>query len=180
MFNHKFKPGPQANWDTCQHPECGLHISAHVDKMDAIEKRTMENIIEYGQQVNFIFPRTEGDGAQFWYSVGRSLHYQPEFLLTGPLPQPVGHFIVNQAARLYDESPFQGGDELPPDTLLANFPVRIIEADPIAAHLLQATSWFDDVRALQIVWPDAAGYFPGEGAYAYGPEVQPLYPKARA
>ena len=179
LFNHKFVPGDgkTTRWDECQHPECGAHVSEHVDKLDAIAKRTMENIIKYGHEVRFIFPTDEDpDGCQFWYSVGRSLKYQPEFLITGPLGPTVGQWIVNQAAKLYDEAPFAAGDELPADTLLDGFPVRIIKVtDPEEAEMFGATEHFSDVTALQIVWPDANGKFPGEPGYKYDDDVQPLY-----
>lgn len=177
MIDHKFVPGDgkAAPWDQCQRPGCGEHVSAHFDKHDAIAKRTMETIIKHGHEVRFIFPNSS-NGYRFWYSVGRSLNYLPEFLLTGPLAPGVGHWIINEAAKLYDKEPFGAGDELPSGTLLEGYPVRIVKVDnPERAEMFGATDHFSDVTALQIVWPDMNGYFPGESGYEYDDKVQPIF-----
>lgn len=140
-------------------------------------KKTMEQIIEYGHQVRFIFPDPDSDEPyQFWYTVGRSLKERPELLLTGPLPPKVGQFILNEAAALDDQSPLVPGQEVAADTLLANYPCRIIAVGDMAeAEMFGALELDSDATALQIVWPDMKGRFPGERGYEYPKSAQPLF-----
>lgn len=164
IYDHEFKDIGTMDCD-----ECGEHISKHHDKMDVLARKTMETIIEHGHQVRFIFPTEEsaatGQDYPFWYSVGRTVQDKPEFLVTGPLPYQMGCYIINEAARKFDEEPFAPGDEVV--GILDAFPIKVIAADPVAADMYGVTQNFgDDVMpALQLLWPDTAGKFPGDANY---------------
>lgn len=123
------------------------------------------HIREHGHSVQCVFP-VDDDGHYFWYSIGRSVVGKPEILVTGPLPAEVGGWMVNEVARLYDENPtrFTPGTTIEPDVLLSGFPVKVVAVDnPVEAEMFGATRWFgDDLAAIQIVWPDKEGNFPGD------------------
>lgn len=142
---------------------------------EELDKRLMDNIIKNGHQVNFIFPRPGDEGHQFWYSVGRSMKDRPELLITGPIQPEVGHWIINEAAKMDDTEPLQPGQEIPADTLLGGYPVRIVAVDPREAEMYDAIRCFgEDITALQIVWPDMDGRFPGEEGFLFD-EHQPVF-----
>lgn len=152
---------------------CDEHLSKHPDKHDYIAKKQMDDIIAKGHQVMCIFPTEEsiaegGASHYFFYTVGRTVKERPELLLTGPLDNRVAGWVLNEAARMDDTEPFTPGMEIPANVLLNQYPVRIVEANPEAAEMNQALDLFgDDVTALQIIWPDMEGRFPGEPDFAF-------------
>ena len=153
---------------------CGKHVSAHPDKREYLAKREMEAIIEHGHQVRVVFPDESG-GYMFAYSIGRSLKERPEILVTGALPPPMLGYIVNRVAELDDERGIAAGDVL--NDVLEGYPVRLVAvADMEQAEMFGVTANFgtDDTFALQVLWPDAEGRFPGEPEYAYG-DKQPVF-----
>lgn len=146
---------------------------------EAADKQLMDLIIEHGHAVQYVFTdenSAPGD-VPFFYSVGRTLKDRPEILVTGRLAQESGMHLVNAACRLDDQGQLHVGEV----SLGGNFPVRVIEADPLAAQMFAATSAFgaDDVTALQVIWPDKTGRFPDDHGYVHvGRYRQPLYPAA--
>lgn len=175
-ITHPFNPKPGDEWTYCQEP-CGLHVSRHPDKMDFLAKRQMEAIIEQGHQVTVVFP-SDSDGYPFAYSVGRCVAGRPELLVTGWLGAEMLGYIVNRVADIDNERVEQGwpdikdGDQLV--DVLDGFPVKIMEvADLRLAQMYGVASNFgDDVPALQIVWPDSEGRFPGDEGCTLN---QPVY-----
>jgi hypothetical protein len=157
------------DWQVCN--ECGQHVSRHPDKMDYLAKRQMENIIEYGHAVQLIFPVDQDEGNPFAYSVGRCVKDRPELLVTGWLSMETLGYIVNRVAEIDDERGVQAGDVL--EGVLEGYSVRIVEVkDLTLASMYDVVNHFGDVPALQIVWPDMEGRFPGE----VGCELrQPVY-----
>lgn len=148
-----------------------------------LDDRRDAMIAEYGHMVMMIFPTQESlaDGSQtpqFWYSVGRCLQNKPEFLVTGPISQDAGYWIVNEAARLYDAGKLGLGDR-PAGEFLENYPVRIIEADPHAAQMNMAYEVYMDnapagpFEAWQIIWPDLDGRWPGDEGFSFD---EPVFP----
>ncbi|QIK66540.1 DUF4262 domain-containing protein [Nocardioides sp. HDW12B] len=60
------------------------------------------------------------------------------------------------------------------DGLFRGFPARIIRADPEDAQMNMALRFFgDEVTALQVLWPDPEGRFPGEPGFTL---TQPTFP----
>jgi hypothetical protein len=87
--------------------------------------------------------------------------------------------VLNDLAQR-DLSP---GDVL--SDVLENIDVRLMEADPVASEmnmaLRVASLWMsgnpdEEMRALQVVWPDRENRFPDEG-WGIEDSEQPLYPK---
>lgn len=138
-----------------------------------------QKILAHGHQVMFIFPTAESTGAQFWYSVGRAMIGKPDLLVTGLLPQEVGQHIINEACRMIDEEGIVLGEgyEFAPDTLISNYPMRVVEADPVESEMTMARMVGGDITAYQLLWPDNEGKYPDEQGYDEK-FTQPIYAKA--
>ena len=160
--------------DRCGDPRCD---HSHVKSWAEIDEKMMNTILEHGHQVIEVFGEVAEDF--LGYSVGRCvIDNKPEFVTTGPLPQTVPCFMINEASKLMDEgTPVADGYEFPRDTLIANYPVRVVAVDPDAYPLNSIWNLFGhdpDITVLQLVWPDMSGHFPDDPDYA-GP-AQPLHP----
>jgi len=156
----------------CDNPECGGHGKTQAE----LQQQTLDTIIKYGHQVIGVLADEES-GHRFAYSVGRSVKDLPELVVNGPLPQKVAQHMINEAARLQDEEdiPLADGYEFEPNTLIAGFPVRVVKVDPARSQMFQALFLFgDDIEALQLVWPDTNGAWPGEPGYTER-YFQPIY-----
>lgn len=133
------------------------------ERIKEVAEHTDQIILEHGHQVYGIF---DDEGNRFYYSVGRCMFEKAEFLLTGPLPQNVATFVINEAARLVDEGKIvldpNGMVEVPADELLAGFPCRIVPCDPRTGEMFQALNLDPQLAAFQIIWPDKQGHFPDE------------------
>lgn len=155
---------------------CGRHVSAHPDKIQWLHKREMEDIIEFGHQVRIVFPDdVNDDGVAFAYSIGRSLHYKPEFLVTGNMQPEVLGYIINRVAEIADKIQVAPGDEL--DEVLEGYKVRLVAVQDLEkAEMFGVISTFgEETSALQVLWPDENGNFPGDANYEYEAEVQPVF-----
>lgn len=162
-IDHPFTLEPGSDY-ACS--ECHQHVSVHPDKMEFLAKHRMDTIIRSGHQIMNIFG---GDGPAFSYTVGRVVKDQPELLITGDLPDVVRAGILNVAAERDDLKPGLTNE------IIDDFPVKIVEVlDPRKAGMFAALE-LGDITALQIIWPDAAGRFPGDAGYEYGDEAQPVY-----
>lgn len=185
-------PSDQAIDHTIDHPfdlapdtdhmcaECGVHVSAHPDKLEWLKKQEMEHIIDHGHQVRYIFG---DDGPNFAYSVGRCAidESKPEFLVYGDLPPEVMQYMVNRVAEIDDERRAAGeflddGDVL--DTVLEGYEVALVRVrDLDKAQMFGVTQQFSTANpwALQILWPDAEHRWPGDPDFTYGPDAQPVF-----
>lgn len=171
-ITHPFDSNPDERFECLT---CERHISEHPDKIEVLAKMEMETIIEHGHEVRVIFPDEPGPG-MFAYSVGRSVKDRPELLVTGNLPPEVLGHIINRVAEIDDETPLVAGVDL--DEVLDGFRVRLVEVrDMDEAEMFGVTTHFgtEETSALQILWPDADGRFPGEEGFGYTPEQQPVY-----
>jgi hypothetical protein len=167
-IDHPFKLKPETDYECA---ECGQHVSVHPDKLDFLAKQSMESIIEHGHQVRVIFASEERP--DFAYSIGRTLKERPELFVIGPMDPNMLGYIVNRVAELDDESPLSAGMEL--DTVLDGFKVRLSPVrDLEEAQMFGVTTHFSDATALQILWPDIEGNFPGEPGYD-ADYVQPVF-----
>lgn len=177
------RPGDEVIDETIEHPfelkpetdhlclTCDRHISVHPDKYDYLSKKTMDDIIAHGHQVRWVF----GEGPDFGYTIGRSVKDRPELLITGPLDPRVGQWVLNEAAAMDEKEPLYAGQEIPANELLNEHPVRIVEVKDLeAAEMFGVTEHFSDATALQIIWPDMEGRFPGDEGFAFA-DAQPVF-----
>jgi len=140
---------------------CGRHVAVHPDKMEFLKKHEMETIIRFGHQV-----RVVSGEHPFAYSIGRTVRDRPEILVTGPLPPDMMGWMVNEVAKLDDDHPLSAGMEV--SEILVGHPVRLVQVrDLDEAQMFGVTNNFgaDDTSALQILWPDMQGRFPGDEGF---------------
>jgi hypothetical protein len=128
-------------------------------------------IREHGWMIQGVFPTANDPCVGFSYTVGLTAAGLPELVISG-LPHETGGAILNDAARrhLADEI-------LPGATVddIASVPFRAVDA-PLAEVNMARNLYGDDrVRAVQLVWPDAGGFYPGEPGWSLGDGVQPIY-----
>lgn len=153
--------------------ECGQHVSRHPDKMDFLAKQTMERIAKYGHEVRTVFPNEGDEGTCFAYSIGRAAFDRPELLIYGNLPPTTMGYIINQVAAL-DDGSLCAGREL--DEVIQQYRVRLVDVHDLEeAEMFGVTDHFSDATALQILWPDPEGNFPGDADYDADKYVQPTF-----
>lgn len=157
-IDHPFELKSKTDYDCAT---CGEHVSIHPDKIEWLRKHEENMILDRGFMVRSIFPNQGDEGTTFAYSVGRSLFDKPEFFITG-LGSSTMQYIINRVADLESErGPFNDGDDI--DEVLEGLPVRIRTVNSLeAADMGGVTSRFPSAQALQILWPDPAGKFPGD------------------
>lgn len=171
-ISHPFELKPETD-NLCTH--CEGHLSVHPDKMEYLAKKQMDDIIRVGHEVIGVFSAEPG-GPNFAYSMGRTVRERPELLVTGKLPLEQLQMIINTAAAWDAEHPLEPGD-LPPETMMG-CAMRIVEVPDLeAAEMNGVLANFGTLepRALQVIWPDAQGYFPGDPDFAYGDDAQPVF-----
>jgi uncharacterized protein DUF4262 len=133
-------------------------------------------IVEHGWMVQGVFPTTEsvarGETLTFAYTVGLTAKGLPEMILVG-LPLDGAADWLNDAARQAVE---RGAVELDTDVdgIIAGVSVRFT-ATTTAPLSVARRLYGAGVRAVQMLWPDDQGRFPGDPAYdaVYGKQ-QPL------
>lgn len=97
----------------------------------------------------------------YTYTIGRTMQKRPELVVSGDWPQEF-HIERLQEAIKHDDvvEPFKERELTIGCWLLVNaFPVRV---DPWLAQMYLALGTFGQVAALQLLWPDGAGAYPGD------------------
>lgn len=139
---------------------------------------TMAKIDRYGHVIQGVFPTINDPGPGFGYTVGLSAVGLPEIILVG-LPISVMHSLLNEAAGLAKETPLTMSDPdrnalHPYDQIISHYPVYFIPAH--TEHVGVAQQLYDNVTAIQLVWPDNQGRFPWDTTFDQSlVEVQPLW-----
>ena len=131
----------------------------------------LPTIAKHGWMIQGVFPR-EGDiDVPFAYTVGLTEAGLPELVIAGLGWPDAGH-ILNDAARRHT------ADEILPGATVdgvASVPFRAVAAPLAEVNMARNLYGADRVRAVQLVWPDAGGAYPGEPGWALGDGVQPIY-----
>ena len=134
---------------------------------DASDEKLLSDIEKYGWHVVGVFEEENSPG--FTFTVG--LYYQfehPEILIMG-LPQQTAHALLTTAVEMIREGfRFEPGQLYPE---LANFPFAVapIHLDHYKEHLGYGI-WFyrslsEPFPAIQLIWPDKAGFYPWQEGY---------------
>lgn len=126
--------------------------------------KTQRDIETIGWTTIGVFPG-EGDEPTppFSYSIGFQEHEHPELIVVGLSPN-VAHFII---AAFYERvaagEKFKDG-ELVEDILDDDYIVKMQALPPDGVPLNMARRYYgtDELPALQVVWPDREGHFPGD------------------
>jgi Domain of unknown function (DUF4262) len=132
---------------------------------EKIFRKVWHDIEEYGWSCIGVF-RSEEDPEgfePFSYSVGFFLHNEhPELIVVG-LPNETAHSILwTLYNRISAGERFQAGDSI--SGVIQGFDVRLRAMPADGRPLNVARSYFelDELPALQVIWPDEDGRFPGE------------------
>jgi hypothetical protein len=140
---------------------------------DSFTANVEGHIAATGQSVIGVF----GDGISptFSYTIGRTDRGKPELIAVG-LPPATAQAIFNSI-----------NDGMEPETVgeviegVANFPLRLgaVSDAAIDEYMVQAVARQERVAgprpaALQVVYPDPEGRYPGDEGYSLPPELQPV------
>jgi hypothetical protein len=145
--------------------------------IDDFLRRQEEIIDTVGWAVMHVLPTADDPDTTtpFAYTVGLTAHH-PELLIAG-LPPEVAHGLLNDlAGRVYDKAErFTHGQRV--SDLIAGYDAVLVEGAPIDAlqpGVAIARYGRDQVRLMQVVWPDPQGRFPWDTGYDFDPHAQPL------
>lgn len=142
--------------------EWEARLGAYLDRCRAL-------IAEHGWMVQGVFPTVDEPGPGFAYTVGLTANGRPELVVSG-LGYEQGGAILNAAARRHL------ADELRPGMVvegIASVPFTVVAA-PHAEIGMVRNLYGDRAEAVQLVWPDRGGNYPGDPGWTLG-DGQPIY-----
>lgn len=119
-----------------------------------------------------VFPTKDEDGARFAYTVGLTVIGLPELLITGNLDFELHEQLLNDAAQEHLRKTLEPGDLV---TDIASVIFKVAQCGPDAPVQQARNLYGDRVTALQLIWPDKNGAYPGTFRWSLKPEDQPLY-----
>lgn len=139
-------------------------------------KKIKRDIGESGWSTISVFPTMTDPGVHFSYSIGFREHdAHPEVIILG-IPSEYAHSIIRTLyERVAAGERFEAGQRL--DEVLEEYEVelRAVASDGAPLNMAKAYYDVDELPALQIVWPDKEGLFPGEEGCDEGcAEIQDL------
>jgi hypothetical protein len=122
----------------------------------------MRIVHERGWAVQGVFPTDDCPGDEFAYSVGFTKMGHPEVVVVG-LGSDAGGVLINAVGRrIANGERFEDGDVLAASEGLGRF--GFVECDNDELGVARQL-YGDDVRALQLLWPDSAGHLPWDADY---------------
>lgn len=148
------------------------------DQIDKYRELIQQKIREHGWMVQGVFPTTADDGPSFAYTIGMTEAGLPELLMSGNLSHELLMILLNSAAKQHLAEEIKPGDEV---SDIASVTFKVVACGP-HAPIQQARNYYYDpynrlgtVRAIQLLWPDKAGAYPG--TFLWTPESgdQPIY-----
>jgi hypothetical protein len=109
--------------------------------------------------------------AEFSYSVGLTEHGCPELIVTGLRSEQAAGLLRLWGDYLLDESVVLPGEMMDADPWF----LQAVQVERPREHLLIADRFYGEgLRALQLVWADAAGRWPWEPGHRGRPAGQPV------
>jgi len=143
------------------------------DTIKAMMRQVGEDIANVGWHATGVI----GDGGCFMYTTGLTSGDHPELVIAG-LPPGIAHGMLASAVEV-----IRSGIALAPgrdyEGIAAGFPVRFREVDQeLCLTPMSVTNrhYGHRVPAVQLLWPDPKGIFPGEpGCDAAMASAQDIY-----
>lgn len=131
------------------------------DRSEAFIRHWVEKL---GWAVQLVEEGASDTEPPFAYTVGLTESFDhPELVVVGQRPEMM-QFMLNECAdRVKSGTRLQPGAQL--DEVIEGFQVEIRALDPALLRFLGYARWFHGERpfeALQILWPDQEGRFPGD------------------
>lgn len=128
----------------------------------AIKGMVAENVAEHGWTVMGV----GGDAVwpTFAYTIGLTELGHPELLMIG-LPPPQAQSLLNDmGGAIKVGRRYTPGERVP--QIISHYDVLIRgPINPVRARMIQAINLYGDIDALQVLWPDTGGVFPGETGF---------------
>jgi hypothetical protein len=134
-------------------------------------------IAEYGWMVQGVMPDDDNPN-MFYYTAGLTAHGLPEIVGTLALDYQMATPIMNAVARKFVErgTAFENFSLL--HEIIVNAPVMIrnIANTGDVVHLSIAEHLYGPrIRAVHLIFPDAAGLFPGEAGHRMADQMWPNF-----
>lgn len=118
-------------------------------------------VARHGWAIRHVLADAAAGQAAFSYTVELTSRGWPELIITG-LPSTVADVFIRNAVDVQVENgPFRSGDRT--DELTEAGDVVFLSADDVSG-MTATTGIAGAFTALQLVWPDSAGHFPGKRA----------------
>ncbi len=124
-------------------------------------------IKEHGFTLIGVFDPEEVD-PNFVYSIGLTERGWPELIFIGDINPVYVEVILTDLIRLWEEEgkPVLGKV----DGIIVNYPLRLVEVDAAEAsekYGYQVRNFYpyQDIKFVQVLWPDKQGVFPDEPGY---------------
>lgn len=130
--------------------------------MNFLQNKIKEDIERDGWSTIGVLPADES-GPSFSYSVGfREHNGHPEVIIVGLPPSYCHAMIATLYARVAAGERFTDGQRIP--EVVEDYDVELRALPPDGAPLNMARSYYgvEEIAALQVIWPDEHGVFPGE------------------
>lgn len=144
-------------------------MGSEEETVEQIRARVQDLILDQGYAIHYVNPV---NGRPYGYTIGRTLHGRPELLISG-LPAESMRHAIEAAIAADNAEPIEMGRPVTGvfGPMLA-FPITI---DPWRAEMHLAIASFGIITALQLLWPDDAGHFPGDPDYMVDPSTQQVF-----
>jgi hypothetical protein len=139
--------------------------------LEELRELFQQLILDHGYGVHFGHDHL---GVAYAYTVGRTMHGRPELLISGPFSPEHAEDLLRHLVELDTQRPFEHGRPVP-DAFDAGVPGFPIAIDPWRADMVAAVGTFGVITALQLVWPDDTGTFPGDPDCKIGPRQQRVH-----
>ena len=150
-------------------------------RWDDVYAEQRKYVEKFGQGIIGVFAAEDDpnkDGfVPFMYTVGRSERGKPDLVIYGPLRPEHAGTILNMVDEFDKHTPVKAGDRLGGLIGTADgtpYDLTLIDVDPEECEMNVALAMYDDVTAMQVVWPDDDNKFPWEG-WKIPDEEQPLH-----
>jgi hypothetical protein len=131
-----------------------------------VERQVVDDVAKFGWHGVSRFPG--GAEIDHYYTVGLQQTYGHPELVISELAGDIAHGMARSAVEAIEEgTAFSHGQRS--DAILEGYDVAYAAIEPITAgRWLPLAAWYYEDRpwrALQLVWPDRAGRFPGQNGY---------------
>jgi hypothetical protein len=137
---------------------------------DTYDRDCLRIITERGWMIQGVFPTENDPGVDFAYTVGLTAAGLPELVISG-LPHETAATLLNDAARHSLTAEVKPGDVL---NDIASVPFKVAPAPRAEVNMARHLYGPDTVLALQLVWPDNEGFYPGDAGWSLG-DMQEIF-----
>ena len=139
---------------------------------DSVLLELLELIGRHGWAVRHVGGDTANGHAPFSYTVGLTAMGHPEIVTTGLPFEHAQTFLNEVGADVRDGRRFAAGTTTG-DFTSDDAPVCFLDVVDTSG-LTAVEQVYDDVEALQLVWPDSAGHLPWDAGYRNPADAQPI------